>query len=234
MDIRGLGDKLAEQLIEKKTVQNLADIYSLTTNDLAELDRMGEKSAQNLVDAIENSKKRPLSALLAALGIRFVGDKVADILADHFGSMAALQNVSQDELALVDGVGPVIASSVEAFLNDPANRKLLARLEESGLSAFAAESNVTAAKTPRKGVFFGMTVVFTGEISSFTRGEAEKLVKAQGGKTTKNVSVKTSLVVSGDKAGSKLDKAVTLGVRVASEAEFLEMISLETKAPCAE
>jgi len=225
MDIRGLGDRMAEQLIEKKAVQNLADLYSLTINDLAELDRMGEKSAQNLIDAIKNSKKRPLSALLAALGVRFVGDKVADILADHFGSMAALQDVSEDELALVDGIGPVIASSVGAFFNDPANRKLLARLEESGLSAFAAESDVTATRTPRKGIFSGMTVVFTGEMSSLTRDEAEKFVKTQGGKTTKSVSAKTSFVVSGDKAGSKSDKATALGVRILNEAAFLEMIS---------
>jgi len=226
MDIRGLGDKLSEQLIEKKTVQNLADLYSLTTSDLAELDRMGEKSAQNLVGAIENSKIRPLSALLVALGIRFVGDKVAEVLADHFGSMEALRSVSKDELALVDGIGPVIASLVEAFFNHTANRELLTRLEESGLSAMTAQANGAGALNPaREGIFSGMTVVFTGEISSFTRDEAEKLVKEQGGKATKSVSAKTSLVVAGDKAGSKLDKATALGVKVIDETEFLKMVS---------
>jgi len=239
MDIRGLGDKLAEQLIEKKTVQNLADIYALTVDDVAELDRMGDKSAQKLIEAIENSKKRPLSALLAALGIRFVGEKAADTLAEHFGSMSALREVPEEDLALVDGIGPVIASSVAAFFNDPANVKLLTRLEEKGLSAFTAVSGAT----PRKieGIFSGMTVVFTGEMSSLTRGDAEKLVKEQGGKATKSVSASTSLVVSGDKAGSKLDKAAALGVKIISEAEFLELAHnplpydpKEANTPCAE
>jgi len=234
MDIRGLGDKLAEQLIEKKTVQNLADIYSLTTDDVAGLDRMGEKSAKKLIEAIENSKKRPLAALLAALGIRFVGERAAETLAEHFGSMSALREVSEEELALVDGIGPVIASSVEAFFNDEANSKLLARLEERGLSALTAVSAAAPRKT--EGIFSGMTVVFTGEMSSLTRGDAEKLIKELGGKTTKSVNASTSLVVSGDKAGSKLDKAAALGVKVISEAEFLEMASNSKKAdtPCAE
>ncbi|MCL2010367.1 MAG: NAD-dependent DNA ligase LigA [Synergistaceae bacterium] len=225
MDVRGLGDSLAGQLIEKKVIQNLADLYSLTVNDIAELDRMGEKSAQNLIDFIEKSKKRPLSAFIAALGIRFAGERAADILAANFGSMETLRSVSEDELALVDGIGPVIASSVEAFFNDPANVKLLARLEESGLSALTAKSD-PAVNAPRKGIFSGMTVVFTGEISSMTRDEAEKLVREHGGKATKSVSAKTSLVVAGDNAGSKLDKAATLGVRVIDEAEFQKMIDL--------
>jgi DNA ligase (NAD+) len=179
---------------------------------------MGEKSAQNLAEAIENSKKRPLSALIAALGIRFVGDKVADILADHFGSMEAIRNVSEEELALVDGIGPVIASSVEAFFRDPANLELLRRFEEWGV-------NMTGTvKAPRKGVFSGMTVVFTGELRSTTRDEAEKSVKSLGGKATSSVSAKTSLVVAGEKAGSKLEKAKTLGVKVIDEEEFLAML----------
>jgi DNA ligase (NAD+) len=225
MDIRGLGDKLAEQLIEKQTVKSLAGLYSLTINDLAELDRMGEKSAQNLLDAIENSKKRPLSALLAALGIRFVGDKAADILAEHFGSMDALRSAPEEELSLVDGIGPVIASSVEAFFGDAANAALLERLAESGLSALAGGGKGNPAP-PRSGVFSGMTVVFTGEMSSLTRDKAERLVKEQGGKTTKSVSAKTSLVVAGEKAGSKLDKAEALGVKVVDEAGFLELAGL--------
>jgi DNA ligase (NAD+) len=222
MDIRGLGDKLAEQLIEKKTIQNLADLYSLAVDDIAGLDRMGEKSAQNLIDSIESSKKRPLSALLVALGIRFVGERAAEVLADRFGSMEALQSASEDELALTDGIGPVIASSVEAFFGDPANKKLLARLEESNLSALTIKSEPGAA---RKGIFSGMTVVFTGEMSSLTRDDAEELVKTRGGKTAKSVSAKTSLVVAGSKAGSKLNKATALGVNTIDEAGFLEMVS---------
>jgi DNA ligase (NAD+) len=219
MDIRGLGDKLAEQLVEKNMIQSLADIYALTKEDLEKLDRMGEKSAQNLIESIEKSKKRPLSALIAALGIRFVGDKAADILAGHFGSMTALRNVSEEDLSLVDGIGPVIASSAEAFFRDAANLDLLKRFEESGVNMTA-----NASPTLRDGVFSGMTVVFTGELRSVTRNEAEKRVKELGGKTTDSVSAKTSLIVAGEKAGSKLEKAKILGVKIIDEETFLAML----------
>ncbi|MDR2180600.1 MAG: NAD-dependent DNA ligase LigA [Synergistaceae bacterium] len=231
MDIRGLGDKLAGQMVEKKIVQSLPDIYTLTQEDLMNLERMGEKSAQNLLEAVERSKSRPLSALIAALGIRFVGDKIAEILADHFGSMEALKNVSEEELALVDGIGPVIASSVEAFFRDPANEDLLTRFQQSGLAALSLRDGA-AKERPREksreskpeGVFAGMTVVFTGELLSVTRDEAEKRVKDLGGKATSSVSSKTSLVVAGPKAGSKLEKAKILGVRIIDETEFLAML----------
>ena len=226
MDIRGLGDKLAEQMVEKKIVQSLSDIYKLTKEDLVNLDRMGDKSAQNLLDAIEKSKKRPLSALIAALGIRFVGDKIAEILAAHFGSMQALRSVSEEDLALVDGIGAVIASSVEAFFRDPANEELLARFEERGVAALTLPLQVQPGAREVKthgGIFSGMTVVFTGELLSFTRDEAEKRVKERGGKTRKNVSSKTSLVVAGASAGSKLKKATALGVKVIDETKFLAM-----------
>jgi DNA ligase (NAD+) len=225
MDIRGLGDKLAEQLVEKGVVRSLADIYALTKENLMGLERMGEKSAQNLLGSIEKSKKRPLSALIAALGIRFVGDRAADALAGpdgHFDSMEALRNASEEELAGIDGIGPVIASSAAAFFRDPANGELLTRLAASGVS-------MTAVRPPRedaekKKTFAGMTVVFTGELSSVTRAEAEEKVRALGGRVAGSVSAKTSLVVAGESAGSKLKKAHTLGVRVVSETEFLEML----------
>jgi DNA ligase (NAD+) len=222
MDIRGLGDKLAEQMVEKKIVRSLSDIYELTEEDLANLDRMGAKSAQNLLDAIEKSKKRPLSALIAALGIRFVGDKIAEILADHFGSMGALRDVSEEELALVDGIGPVIASSVEAFFRDSANRELLSRFEGSGLAALELQTG--GIKAPREGIFSGMTVVFTGELLSIARSEAEKRVKELGGKATNSVSSKTSLVVAGERAGFKLEKAKSLNIKIIDETEFLAML----------
>ena len=217
MDIRGLGDKLAEQLIEKKVVQNLADIYALTKEDFLALDRMGEKSAQNLMDALEKSKSRPFSSFVAALGIRYVGDEVAGILADQFGDMETLQSVSEEELAEVDGIGPVIASSVEVFFHDPANQELLMRLKENGLNMKGIR------KAPREGAFAGMTVVFTGELTSIARDEAEERVKELGGKVTSSVSSKTSLVVAGAKAGSKLEKAKKLGVRIIDETEFLRL-----------
>ncbi|MDR1376335.1 MAG: NAD-dependent DNA ligase LigA [Synergistaceae bacterium] len=224
MDIRGLGDKLAEQMVEKNIVRSLPDIYALTEDDIVNMERMGAKSAQNLLDAIEQSKKRPLSALIAALGIRFVGDKIAEILADRFSSMEALQDVSEEELALVDGIGPVIASSVEAFFRDSANRELLSRFKESGLAAFEPQAGEDKLKASRDEIFSGMTVVFTGELLSITRSEAEKRVKELGGKATNSVSSKTSLVVAGAKAGSKLEKAEALGVKVIDETEFLAML----------
>jgi DNA ligase (NAD+) len=223
MDIRGLGDRLAEQLAGTGTVRSLADIYALTKEGLLELERMGEKSAQNLLDAVENSKKRPLSALIAALGLRFVGDRAADILAGRFGSMEALKHLSEEDLALVEGIGPVIASSVEAFFRDAANLELLRRLEGYGLNMSEAGG------APREGIFSGMTVVFTGELRSVARADAEGKVRALGGKAAGSVSSKTSLVVAGENAGSKLEKAKALGIEIIGEPEFLKM--LESAAP---
>jgi DNA ligase (NAD+) len=225
MDIRGLGDKLAEQLVEKGIVRSLADVYALTKEDLAGLERMGEKSAQNLLNSIENSKKRPLSALIAALGIRFVGDRAADALAGPngaFDSMEALRNASEEELAGIDGIGPVIASSAAAFFRDPANWELLERFSAAGVAMTAVRPPQEEEEGERgKQPFAGMTVVFTGELSSITRAEAEEKVRALGGKATSSVSAKTTLLVAGENAGSKLEKARALGVRVITEAEFL-------------
>jgi DNA ligase (NAD+) len=223
MDIRGLGDKLAEQLVEKGIVRSLADVYALTKEDLTGLERMGEKSAQNLLDSIENSKKRPLSALIAALGIRFVGDRAADALAGpdgRFDSMEALRNATEEELAGIDGIGPVIASSAAAFFRDPANGELLTRLAASGVAMTAVRPPREEAEKREK-TFAGMTVVFTGELSSLARAEAEERVRALGGKVTGSVSKKTSFVVAGENAGSKLEKARALGIRIITEAEFI-------------
>jgi DNA ligase (NAD+) len=190
------------------------------------LERMGEKSAQNLLDAIENSKKRPLSALIAALGIRFVGDRAADALAGTngaFGSMEAVRGASEEELAAIDGIGPVIASSVAAFFRDPANEELLARLAANGVAMTAVRPRGEGEQKQEK-TFAGMTVVFTGELSSVTRADAEEKVRALGGKATGSVSAKTTLVVAGENAGSKLEKARALNVRVITESEFLEML----------
>ncbi len=220
MDIKGLGDKLAEQLIDTGKVKTLADLYSLTEEDLSEMDRMGKKSAQNLVSAIEGSKKRPLASLIAALGIRFVGVRVAELLAEHFGDMASLQNVPEEELSQVEGVGEVIASSVHAFFSDPSNLELLESLREKGL-------NLTGERKKSDGAWAGRTFVFTGELSSMTRSEAEAIVKAAGGKAASSVSSKTSFVVAGEGGGSKLKKAQELNISVIDEMEFLNMVRTE-------
>ncbi|MBR1673250.1 MAG: NAD-dependent DNA ligase LigA, partial [Fretibacterium sp.] len=221
MDIRGLGDKLAGQLIESGKVKTLSDIYDLTPDDWAAMDRMGKKSAQNLMAAIESSKSRPLSSLIAALGIRYVGKRVAELLAAHFGDMAKLKESSEEELAGIEGVGPVIASSVEAFFHDPANLELLARLKERGLNFVSSEVD---SGTNGEG-FRGKSFVFTGELSSMKRAEAEAEVKARGGGTSSSVSSKTSYLVAGDKGGSKLKKAEHLNVPIISEEEFLKMLN---------
>ena len=219
MDIRGLGDRLAEQLIDGGKVRTLSDVYDLTPADLAAMERMGEKSAKNLMNALENSKRRPLSALIAALGIRFVGRRVAELLADHFGSMDALAAASEEEMSGVDGVGEVIASSAAAFFREAANRELLERLRQRGLN-FGGEEPAAPAGTELAGKSF----VFTGELSTMKRAEAEALVKAHGGSAPGGVSSRTSFLVAGEGGGSKLKKAEQLGVPVISEEDFLRML----------
>ena len=162
MDIRGLGERLAEQLVDTGKVRDLADIYELSESAWASMDRMGEKSAQNLMTGLDASKRRPLSSLIAALGIRYVGARVAELLAAHFGHMDLLGEASEEDLAGIEGVGPVIASSVEAFFREPANRDLLRRLREKGLN-FVGEAR------KGEGTFSGKSFVFTGELSSIKR-----------------------------------------------------------------
>lgn len=217
MDIRGLGERLAEQLVDTGKVRDLADIYELSESAWASMDRMGEKSAQNLMTGLEASKRRPLSSLIAALGIRYVGARVAELLAAHFDHMDLLGEASEEELAGIEGVGPVIASSVEAFFREPANRDLLRRLREKGLN-FAGEAR------KGEGAFSGKSFVFTGELSSMKRSEAEARVRALGGTATGSVSARTGCVVAGAKGGSKLKKARELGVPVIDERAFLDML----------
>ena len=223
LDIRGLGDKLAAQLIDSGKVHTLSDIYDLTLEDWAELDRMGEKSARNLMAALDASKSRPLASLIAALGIRYVGKRVAELLADHFPNMDALRDASEEELAAIDGVGDVIATSAAAFFHDPANRDLLERLRARGLN-FASSHKDKGEPGPQSGLLKGKTFVFTGELSSMKREEAQAKVKALGGAASSSVSSKTSYLVAGDKGGSKLKKAEQLGVPIITEEDFLRML----------
>lgn len=221
LDIRGLGERLAEQLVDTGRVRDLADIYDLTEADWAALDRMGEKSARNLMAGLEASRRRPLSSLLAALGIRYVGTRVAELLAGHFGHMDRLEKASEEELAGIDGVGPVIASSVEAFFREPANRDLLRRLRERGLNFVGEEKENGGAGS---GVLAGKSFVFTGELSSMKRSEAEARVRALGGTASAAVSSRTGFLVAGEGGGSKLRKARELGVTVIDEEAFLGML----------
>jgi len=213
MNIDGMGDALATQLTERGLVKNVADIYKLTKDDLLSLERMGDKSAQNILDEIEASKKLPLERVVYGLGIRMVGERTAQFLAEHFGSMEALEQASVEELQNVNEVGPRIAESIVEFFSIPANRKLVERLGDAGL--------VFKGKKKERGTkLAGKTFVLTGTLTKYTRDEAKKMIEDAGGKVTGSVSKKTDYVVAGADAGSKLDKAKELGVAVIDEKEM--------------
>jgi len=218
MNIDGMGDSLVNQLIERGLVRNVADIYDLTKKDLLSLDRFAEKSAQNILDEIENSKTLPLERVIYGLGIRMVGERTAQFLAEHFGSMEALASASVDELQGVNEVGPKIADSIAEFFSIAANRKLIDRLR-------AADLTLEGQKKERSTKLAGKTFVLTGTLAHFTRDEAKKLIEDAGGKVTGSVSKKTDYVVAGSDAGSKLDKAKELGVAVIDEKEMEKLAS---------
>ena len=213
MNIDGMGEALVTQLIEKGMVKNVADIYDLNKKDLLSLERFADKSAQNILDEIENSKKLPIERVIYGLGIRMVGERTAQFLAEHFGSMEEIENASAEELQSVDEVGPKIAESIEEFFSNAANRKLVDRLGTAGL-AFKGKKKERGTKLA------GKTFVLTGTLAHFTRDEAKKLIEDAGGKVTGSVSKKTDYVVAGTDAGSKLDKAKELGVTVIDENEM--------------
>jgi DNA ligase (NAD+) len=210
MNIDGMGDALVNQLTERGMVKNVADIYKLTKADLLSLERFADKSAQNILNEIEASKKLPLERVIYGLGIRFVGERTAQFLAEHFGSMEALENAGVEELQAVNEVGPRIAESIAEFFGIAANRKLVGRLREAGLT-------LTGQRKERGTKLAGKTFVLTGTLAHFTRDEAKKMIEDAGGNVTSSVSKKTDYVVAGTDAGSKLDKAKELGVKVMDE-----------------
>jgi DNA ligase (NAD+) len=216
MNIDGMGEALVTQLTERGMVKNVADIYKLTKADLLSLERFADKSAQNILDEIENSKKLPLDRVIYGLGIRMVGERTAQFLAEHFGSMDALANAGVEELQNVNEVGPKIAESIAEFFNNPANRRLVERLGEAGL-AFKGQKKERGTKLA------GKTFVLTGTLAKYTRDEAKKMIEDAGGKVTGSVSKKTDYVVAGADAGSKLDKAKELGVAVVDEKGMEEL-----------
>ena len=213
MNIDGMGESLVNQLIERGLVKNVADIYDLTKEKLLGLERFADKSAQNILDEIENSKTLPLERVIYGLGIRMVGERTAQFLAEHFGSMEALESAGVEELQDVNEVGPRIAESIVEFFSIAANRKLVERLREAG-------ARLTGQKKQRGTKLAGKTFVLTGTLKHFTRDEAKKMIEDAGGKVTNSVSKKTDYVVAGADAGSKLDKAKELGVAVINEKEM--------------
>ena len=217
MDIEGLGPAVVQQLVDSGLVRNAADLYSLHAADVAKLDRMGEKSAENLIRAIENSKANDLAKLLYGLGIRQVGAKAAQVLSAHFGSLDALAAATEEELTAVGDVGPITARYVVEYLAADQSKDLLRRLREAGV-------NLESTAQPVGDRFAGLTFVLTGELSAYSRKEAGEKLEALGAKVSGSVSKKTSCVVAGEAAGSKLRKAQELGVPVIDEAQFLTLI----------
>ena len=218
MNIDGLGEKIVDQLLEKDLVKNFADLYKLDLETLANLERMGEKSAENLLREIAASKKNSLSRLIYAIGIPFVGERTAQLLAAHFGSMQKVADASAEELMEVGEVGPKIAEGVREFFSEAANRKLVERLRQVGVNMKDERQEPISTK------FAGKTFVFTGTLANRTREEAEALVASHGGKAGGSVSKKTSYVVVGTDPGSKFDKAKSLGVPILDESQFEKLL----------
>ena len=226
MDIEGMGDWLVGKLVNHRLVRDVADLYNLTAEQLADLRktndaRLGEKAAARTVASLEESKRRSLSRLIYALGIRFVGDSTAALLARRFGSIEALAAASAEELEEVEDIGSRIAESVRAFFDSERNQDLLRRLEDAGLQFEEEQTEAEAGDGPLE----GRTFVLTGTLSGMTRNEAAARITALGGKVTGSVSGRTDFLVAGEKAGSKLRKAEQLGVEVLDEAGLAELLS---------
>ncbi len=221
MDIEHLGDALIEQLIETGLVKNFADLYKLQKSQLIELERMAEKSADNVIKAIDKSRTRPLWRLVAALGIRHIGSQSAQILAEHFGSLEALISADVQTLEAIDQIGPTMAESVYEYFRNADNQAVLDELLAAGVQPKQPQRK-------RSDKLAGKTIVVTGTLTNFTRQKAEEAIRQAGGKASSSVSKKTDFVLAGKEAGSKLDKAQKLGVKVINEKQFLDMLGKET------
>ena len=221
MDIDGLGEKLVAQLIETELIAHAPDLYRLTQEPLAALERMGEKSAANLVAAIAASKERPLPSVISALGILHVGGETAELLARRFGSVRRLMDAPAEELESVPGIGPIVARAIADHFAGEGNRRIVDELEAEGVRLESDEPPVDPADAPQP--FRGLRFVVTGRLEGFTRSQAESYVKERGGQVSGSVSRKTSYVVAGEEAGSKLADAVRLGVPVLSEEGLLAL-----------
>jgi len=218
MDINGLGDKIVDQLVDKGMVKDVADLYTLKLDDVANLDRMGEKSARNLLDQIAASKKHALARLIYALGIRMVGERTGQLLADRFSSLDELAEATEDQLFEVTEVGPKVAAAIAEFFSESANQKIIKKLDKAGVRPTVEKRVMKSQK------FAGKSFVFTGSLANRSREEAGQLVMQHGAKVSGSVSKKTDFVVVGADPGSKYDKAKELGVPVLTEPEFEKLL----------
>ncbi|MEK7851125.1 MAG: NAD-dependent DNA ligase LigA, partial [Deltaproteobacteria bacterium] len=218
MDIEGLGYKHIEQMVEKGLIKDAADLYSLTKNDILKLERFADKSAQNIIDSIEKSRNTTLTRLIYSLGIRDVGEHTAKLLANTFGTLDVLRKAKYEALIDIREIGPEMTKSIVAFFEEERNLKFIDKLVKGGV-VYKAE------KAVKGGPLEGKIFIFTGTLKDFSRDEAEKLVESLGGRATSSVSKNTDYVVAGDEAGTKLDKARDLGVKVITEGEFKKLIS---------
>ena len=218
MDINGLGEAIIEELINRGLISNITDIYKLTFEDVASLKKNGKKFAQNLIDAIEESKHRDLYRLVNALGIRHVGVKLAKTLCKTYSTMDKLMNATYEELYMKEEIGKIIAKSITDFFKEEQTIDLINKLKEYGVNMEAIKEEGADER------FTGLTFVLTGTLEKYSRDEAQEIIEKLGGKTSGSVSKKTSYVLAGESAGSKLTKAQELGVKIISENEFEEMI----------
>ena len=223
MDVDGLGETLVEQLVDHQLIKDPSDLYALDVNAVAGLERMGRKSAENLMAGIEVSRSNDLWRLIHGLGIRNVGASSAKVLEDHFASIDELADASADALEALPDVGPIVARSIRDWFADGGNQAFLLRLREGGVTLTRAERD-PADTPPVDSPYAGKTVVLTGKLHQLTRDEASDIIVRLGGKTSGSVSAKTDLLVVGEKAGSKLKKAESLGVPVITEAEFIDSV----------
>jgi DNA ligase (NAD+) len=217
MNIEGLGEALVAQLLERGLVKSIADLYSITADQLLSLERVGQKSADNLLQEIANSKRAGLDRVLYGLGIRFVGQRTAQLLAEEFGSMEALMAATAEDLERVNEVGPRVAQAIREFFDEEKNRELVRRLEKAGLT-------MTAEKRKKTSQLEGLTFVLTGTLPHLSREDAKAKIESAGGRVSGSVSKKTNYVVAGEDAGSKLDKARQLGVNVIDETALEELL----------
>ena len=221
MNIDGMGPRVIEQLFEKSLIKDVADLYKLTLSQLLTMDKVKEKSANNLLQAIEASKENSLERLLFGLGIRHVGAKAAQLMAEHFGTMTAIQQATRDELTAIDSLGEVIADSVVTYFSKTEAETLVKELEQVGVN-LSYKGLTSDERSSVDSVFQGKTVVLTGTLTTYKRNDAKKMIESLGGKVTGSVSKKTDIVVAGEEAGSKLTKAQELGVTVWTEAQMVE------------